>query len=146
MKRESKSIDNEYKSHVVLMKEAGIREIGRFLDKLMAAKIIIARRVEQEFRMDKDTLGKLRKEDMSVSISTLRKMPFVMAYYLVENLRDIQAEPYGKEKKNKLAGINAYIDEYKRLFGYQAKVCLGFIDEGRDLRLILSAKKQATNP
>ena len=140
MKVEDKSIDNEYKSHVILMKEAGIREIGRFLDQLMAAKIIVARRVEQEFCMDKDTLGKLRKEDLSVSVSTLRKMPFVIAHYLAENLRLVESEARGKEQQEKIAGINAYIDEYKKIFGYQADVCLRFIDEGRDLRLILSTR------
>lgn len=140
MKIENKSIENEYKSHVILMKEAGIREIGRFLDKLMAAKVIVARRVEKEFCMDKDTLGKLRKEDMSVSISTLRKIPFVVAYYLEESLKVVENEPYGKEQQQKVAGINAYIDEYKKIFGYQADTCLKFIEEGRDLRLILSTK------
>lgn len=137
---ESKNINNEYNDHVILMKEAGIKEVGRFLDKLMAAKIIVARKVEKEFCMDKDTLGKLRKEDLSVSISTLRKMPFVMAYYLVENLKAAEGEAYGKEQQQKVAGIKAYIDEYKKIFGYQADTCLGLIDEGRDLRLILSTK------
>ena len=76
MSAESK-IENKYHYHVIVMKNAGIKCIGDFLDSLVVAKIIVPSHVEADFKISQKTITKLRKTDPKISTSTLGKMPLL---------------------------------------------------------------------
>ena len=125
MNTESK-IENKYNYHVIVMKNAGIKCIGDFLDSLVVAKIIIPSHVEADFKISQKTITKLRKTDPKISISTLGKMPYVIAYYLMKYKKDLEIQ-----------GINDNIEKYRRIFGYKADICFDLINKGEDLRQIV---------
>lgn len=134
---EASKIENKYKHHVVVMKDAGIKYIGDFLDSLVVAKIIVPSHVEADFRISQKTISSLRKTDLSISISTLRKMPYVIAYYLMEYKKDLEENDTISDCKKKLGGIDDNIKKYQSIFGYKADICLDLIDKGEDLRQIV---------
>lgn len=130
-------IDNKYKYHVTMMKDAGIKCVGDFLDSLVVAKIIVPSRVEVDFKISKKTITKLRKTDPEVSISTLRKMPLVIAHYLMIYKKDLEADDTVSDYKEKIEGINRHIAQYRSIFGFVADVCIDKINKGEDLRELL---------
>lgn len=136
MNTESK-IENKYNYHVIVMKNAGIKCIGDFLDSLVVAKIIIPSHVEADFKISQKTITKLRKTDPKISISTLGKMPYVIAYYLMKYKKDLEGNDTVSDYKKKMQGIDDNVEKYKRIFGYKADICFDLIDKGEDLRQIV---------
>lgn len=130
-------INNKYKYHVVILKEALIREVGIFLDKLMSANIIVQTKTYKDFGIASATLRRLRVGDSSISIAVLRKMPYVLAYNLVEYEKNLKAQEFGQERNRKLGDLPALFDEFKNLYGFQASFCLDLIEKGHDLREIV---------
>ena len=133
----SDKIENKYKYHVMMMKNAGIKYKGDFLDDLVAAKIIIPAHVEKDFRISQKTITRLRETDSKISISTLRKFSYVIGHYLMKYKKEIEGKEFVSDYKEKMKGIDAHIERYKRIFGYEADVCLNKIKEGEDLRQIV---------
>ena len=136
MSAESK-IENKYHYHVIVMKDAGIKCIGDFLDSLVVAKIIVPSHVEADFKISQKTITKLRKTDPKISISTLGKMPYVIAYYLMKYKKDLEGNDTVSDYKKKMKGIDDNIEKYKRIFGYKADKCFDLINKGKDLRQIV---------
>lgn len=134
---EVSKIENKYKHHVVVMKDAGIKYIGDFLDSLVVAKIIVPSHVEVDFKISQKSISSLRKTDLAISISTLRKMPYVIAYYLMKYKKDLEENDTISDCKKKIGGIDDNIKKYKSIFGYKADKCLELIDKGEDLRQIV---------
>ena len=51
--------------------------------------------------------------------------------------QEIEGKEFVSDYKEKMKGIDAHIERYKRIFGYEADVCLNKIKEGEDLRQIV---------
>lgn len=130
-------INNQYKYHVVILKEAFIREVGIFLDKLMSANIIVQTKTYKDFGIASATLRRLRVGDSSISIAVLRKLPYVLAYNLVKYEKKLKAEGPGYERNQKQNDLPALFKEFKNLYGFQASFCLDLIEKGHDLREIV---------
>lgn len=130
-------MDNKYKQHVEILKVAFIREVGIFLDKLMKNKIIAQTKAYDDFGISPSTLRTLSKGDSCISFSVLRKMPYILAYYLDVYHKKIDSEDNGMEKKKMQADFPGLMEEFKSLYGFQATFCLELIEKGRDLREIV---------
>lgn len=130
-------ISNQYKQYVEIMKEPLIREVGGYLDKLMCNNIILQTVAYDDFGIAPQTLRSLRVGDQTISLSVLRKMPYVFAYYLDSYRKKTEAKPNGHEKKSIEKDFPALVAEFKALYGYQATFCLDLIKKGKDLREIV---------
>ena len=80
-----------------------------------ADKIIVAYRLEIDFKLDHKTLDKLKQEDLTVAQYTLDKMRSAIAYYLGEYRDKVNRINDEKIKREKLEKISEYEERKSRL-------------------------------
>lgn len=125
------------KYHEQIMRLALIKEVGDFLDSLVSLKIIVRYHVKRDFGMNYDTIDNLCVCKDTISLATLDKMAYVMAFYLMEYQKATEAEPLGQERKQKLDALPALVDKLKGIFGFRAAFALDLINKGIDLRQVV---------
>ncbi|RHN84637.1 hypothetical protein DW657_16795 [Prevotella sp. AM23-5] len=122
-------------NHNDFIRHEGIKRLSKLLNSLVADKIIVAYRLEIDFKLDHKTLDKLKQEDLTVAQYTLDKMKFASAYYLGEYRAKVNRINDEKIKREKLEKISEYEESYKSALGYQADACLTLYNMGEDLRI-----------
>lgn len=125
------------KAFLKLLREAMIKEVGTYLDFLVSIDVLNAYKVKRDFGMGDSTFNNLRLCKLTVSFVTLEKMVYVIAYYLGEYQKAVEAEPYGHEKAEKQNGMPAIIDRFKKLYGVRASLALDMSEKGIDLRQVV---------
>ena len=122
-------------NHNDFIRHEGIKRLSKLLNSLVADKIIVAYRLEIDFKLDHKTLDKLKQEDLTVAQYTLDKMRSAIAYYLCEYRDKVNRINDEKIKREKLEKISEYEESYKSALGYQADACLTLYNMGEDLRI-----------
>lgn len=125
----------EHNNHNDFIRHEGIKRLSKLLNPLMADKIIVASRLEIDFKLDHKTLDKLRQGDSTVAQYTLDKMRLAIAYYLGKYREKVNRINDEEIKRKKLEKISEYEDNYKSALGYQADACLTLYNMGEDLRI-----------
>lgn len=123
-----------------IIQEALVKEIGGYFDSLIGAKIITRSHVKRDFHMDYSTIQKLREGNPSVSKDTLEKVAYLIAYYLVEQCREVEAEENGMEKRLKMKALGELEKQFERIYGSLAHILLKKANGGVDLRQIVKNK------
>lgn len=122
-------------NHNDFIRIEGIKRLSKLLNSLVADKIIVAYRLEIDFKLDHKTLDKLKQEDLTVAQYTLDKMRSAIAYYLGEYRAKVNRINDEEIKREKLEKISEYEESYKSALGYQADACLTLYNMGEDLRI-----------
>lgn len=125
----------EHNNHNDFIRHEGIKRLSKLLKPLMDDKIIVASRLEIDFKLDHKTLNKLKQEDLTVAQYTLDKMSFAIAYYLGKYREKVNRISDEEIKRKQLEKISEYEESYKSALGYQADACLTLYNEGEDLRI-----------
>ena len=125
----------EHNNHNDFIRHEGIKRLSKLLKSLMADKIIVAYRLEIDFKLDHKTLDKLKQADLTVAQYTLDKMKFAIAYYLGKYREKVNRINDEETKRERLEKISEYEENYKRALGYQADACLTLYGNGEDLRI-----------
>lgn len=89
-------------NHNDFIRHEGIKRLSKLLNSLVADKIIVAYRLEIDFKLDHKTLDKLKQEDLTVAQYTLDKMRSAIAYYLGEYRDKVNRINDEKIKREKL--------------------------------------------
>lgn len=100
-------------NHNDFIRHEGIKRLSKLLNSLVADKIIVAYRLEIDFKLDHKTLDKLKQEDLTVAQYTLDKMRSAIAYYLGEYRDKVNRINDEKIKREKLEKISEYEESYK---------------------------------
>lgn len=120
-----------------IMREAFIKELGDYLDSLVALGVVVRTEVKRDFGMDYKTLNNICLQERLVSDTSLAKMPYILACSLAEYEKKLKAEEPGVERNKKLRDLPALVDKFKDIYGYHATFCLDLIEKGHDLREIV---------
>jgi len=100
-------------NHNDFIRHEGIKRLSKLLNSLVADKIIVAYRLEIDFKLDHKTLDKLKQEDLTVAQYTLDKMRSAIAYYLGEYRAKVNRINDEEIKREKLEKISEYEESYK---------------------------------
>lgn len=124
-----------------IMREKMIEEVGTLLDLMMNEGFMTPKEIHMEFGVDPKTIAALRKKKTSVTFESLRKICYVMGYYLKreEAARESKVR-WGrdkeKEKMNEMNEINQLRERYEKIYGSLAVFVLD-LDKKRDLRQVV---------
>lgn len=119
------------------VREELIKEVGKNLDSLIGAGIITRYHMKCDFCIDYSTIKKMRETNLTVSMDTLEKVMYAMAYYLDCHRRKIEAEEDGIEKTQKLNAIPELENKLEEIYGLAAQTALNLAKDGIDLRQIV---------
>lgn len=119
------------------MREAFVKELGDFLDYLLTLGIVVRTEVKRHFGMDYKTIDNIRLGEVTVSDTTLVKMPYILAYSIAEYKKKLYAEEQGCERSKKLGALSIVVEKFKSIYGYHATFCLSLIEQNKDLPRIV---------
>lgn len=128
---------NQNKYYELVMKEAFCKKLSEYLDSLLKLGIVVRTEVKRGFGMDYKTINNVCLREKNILDSTLRKMPYILAYSLTEYEKKVKAQELGHERTELLKNLPFLMEEFKNLYGFQATFCLELIEKGRDLREIV---------
>lgn len=113
-----------------IMRENMIEEVGTLLNLMMNEDMMTPKEIHMEFGVDPKTIAALRKEKTSVTFESIRKVCYVIGYYLMneEAARERKIR-WGRDKEQKK----------KDEISVDAKCCAGVTPESH--RTALNAMK-----
>lgn len=115
------------------LREKLIEKLGNHLDSLVSIGVLNAYKVKRDFGMGDSTFNNLCRGNSTASPDTLDKMAFLIAYYLDQYKKELNAEPNGKEKKEKMDALPGLEDEFKMLYGCRADIAIKMVNEQSEL-------------
>lgn len=129
----TKTFINSTANRLVMEEES--KELAPILELMIANNIVSRKLIKMEFNIDYKTIARLVKKKETVSLATIRKLNFVIAYYLNEERKAMtKLKDWDAEKKNR-EKILAHLEEvYKSFYGFQATFALKMVRKGVDLR------------
>lgn len=135
-----RSYINSYADRI--MRERMIEEVGMLLDHMMNEGWMTPKEVHMEFGVDPKTIAALRKKKSSVTYESIRKICYVIGYYLMKGEADIKSKKrwgYNKEeeKTEELNRFNKLLEAYKAIYGMEATFVLELYKKKRDLRQVV---------
>ena len=90
-----------------IMRENMIEEVGTLLDLMMNEDMMTPKEIHMEFGVDPKTIAALRKKKTSVTFESIRKVCYVIGYYLMneEAARERKIRG-GRDKEKKKEGCD----------------------------------------
>ena len=137
MANQQKNTENKARKYRLLLKGAVVKELSGFLDTLIAVGILKYAEAKADFGMDYVTIRNVQLKENTVSVATLDRLVWVVAYYIDVYRRRVETEPESLEKKQKLHDISDLEKDFERIFGCKALYALDLAKDGIDLRQIV---------
>lgn len=134
-----RSYINSYADRI--MRVHMIEEVGTLLDLMMNEDMMTLKEIHMEFGVDPKTIAALRKKKTTVTFESIRKICYVMGYYLKkEEAARVSKKRWGldkeQEKTKEMNEINELIERYKAIYGMLASFVLD-LEKKRDLRQVV---------
>lgn len=127
--------DTEIISAKGYMEEELSNELRPLVNSMLQKDIVTRKQLKKEFHIDYKTVRKLVVEGAKISMDSILKFNYAIAYYLNEEQKKL------KSKANKEKVDEVYVSEvkeldrgYRKLYGKQATIVDDLIDKGVDLR------------
>lgn len=129
--------DTEIISAKGYMEEELSNELRPLVNSMLQKDIVTRKQLKKEFHIDYKTVRKLVVEGVKISMDSILKFNYAIAYYLNEEQKKL------KSKANKEKVDEVYVSEvkeldrgYRKLYGIQATIVDELIAKGVDLRML----------
>lgn len=129
--------DTEIISAKGYMEEELSNELRLLVNSMLQKDIVTRKQLKKEFHIDYKTVRKLVVEGAKISMDSILKFNYAIAYYLNEEQKKL------KSKANKEKVDEVYVSEvkeldrgYRKLYGIQATIVDELIAKGVDLRML----------
>lgn len=129
--------DTEIISAKGYMEEELSNELRPLVNSMLQKDIVTRKQLKKEFHIDYKTVRKLVVEGAKISMGSILKFNYAIAYYLNEEQKKL------KSKANKEKVDEVYVSEvkeldrgYRKLYGIQATIVDELIAKGVDLRML----------
>lgn len=129
--------DTEIISAKGYMEEELSNELRPLVNSMLQKDIVTRKQLKKEFHIDYKTVRKLVIEGVKISMGSILKFNYAIAYYLNEELNK-QKSKANKEKVDEVhvSEVEKLDKGYRNLYGIQATIVDELIAKGIDLRML----------
>lgn len=129
--------DTEIISAKGYMEEELSNELRPLVNSMLQKDIVTRKQLKKEFHIDYKTVRKLVVEGVKISMGSILKFNYAIAYYLNEELNK-QKSKANKEKVDEVSvsEVKKLDKGYRKLYGIQATIVDELIAKGVDLRTL----------
>lgn len=129
--------DTELISAQGYMEEELSNKLRPLVKSMLQKDIVTRKQLKKEFHIDYKTVRKLVVEGLKISMGSILKFNYAIAYYLNEELNK-QKSKANKEKVDEVhvSEVEKLDKGYRNLYGIQATIVDELIGKGIDLRML----------